>query len=159
MALSKKRQVFVEEYLRCWNQTEAARRAGYKNPHVMGCRLMKVKSVADTIAARIEEKAMSADEVLLRLAEQARGDISEFMTITGAIDWDAVGKKGYLVKSILHRKGQNSKIELYDSQSALALLGKHHRLFVESHVIKGEVEHTFPQFDDALERAYGDDGD
>ena len=157
MALSKKRQVFIEEYLRCWNQTEAARQAGYKNPEVMGCRLMKVQCVADAITARIEEKAMSADEVLLRLAEQARGDISDFLGDTGGIDWEKVKEKGYLIKSILHRKGQQSKIELYDSQAALTWLGKHHRLFVERREIEGDIKHHFPQFDDALERAYGDD--
>jgi len=32
MKLSNMQRVFVEEYLSCWNGTEAARRAGYKWP-------------------------------------------------------------------------------------------------------------------------------
>lgn len=32
--LTDKQRVFIEEYLRCWNATEAARRAGYKGNNV-----------------------------------------------------------------------------------------------------------------------------
>lgn len=138
MALNKKRRVFIEEYLKCWNLTEAARRAGYKHPNVKGSQLVKVSEVADAIQERIAEKCMSADEVLIRLAEQARGDISEFINDFGGIDWEAVSQRGYLIKKISHNKGKNSSIELYDSQSALALIGKHHKLFVDRQEITGK---------------------
>lgn len=137
MALSYKRRAFVEAYLQTWNQTEAARIAGYKNPEVMGCRLMKVKGVADAVERRLSEAAMSADEVLARLSQQASADISDFLTESGGIDWQKVKEKGFLIKAILHRKGQQSKIELYDAQSALALMGKHHKLFTERHEHSG----------------------
>jgi hypothetical protein len=76
---------------------------------------------------------MAADEVLARLAEHARGDLSEFLADdNGAIDWDAVGEKGRLLKRVTHTKGKQSSIELYDAQTALALLAKHHGLLRDS---------------------------
>ena len=131
MALTRKRQAWLEEYLRCWNATEAARRVGYAHPNTQGPRLLLDVGIQEAIQERLTELKMSADEVLVRLSDMARADISEFITDYGAIDWDKVRKQGYLVKKVLHRRGENSQIELYDSQSALSLLGKHHRLFNE----------------------------
>ena len=159
--LTNKQLAFIEEYFVDFNGTRAAKRAGYKgNDNVLATvaseNLRKPK-IAEKIAERFFVKVMTADEVLARLSEMARADIADFIGEAGAIDWQKVKAKGYLIKKVVHRKGQQSLIELHDSQSALAHIGKYYRLFVESHVIKGEVEHTFPQFDDALERAYGDD--
>ena len=80
---------------------------------------------------------MSADEVLIRLSEMARADVSEFLNNYGGIDWDKVRAKGYLVKKVRHNKGKNSEIELYDAQGALQWIGKHHGLFVERQEITG----------------------
>lgn len=77
--LTIKRRLFVEHYFLCgFNQTEAARRTGYRHPEVMGCRLMKVQAVREAIEARIAEVAMSANEVLYRLSQQARADMGVF---------------------------------------------------------------------------------
>lgn len=137
--LTRKRRAWIEEYLTCWNATEAARRVGYKHPNAQGPRLLLDVSIQEIIEKRIAEKAMSADEVLLRLAEQARGDISEFVKAGGGIDWEKVGEKGRLVKSIAHTTGKNSRLELYDAQAALVHLGKHHGLF------KDRIEHSGPE--------------
>lgn len=133
MALTKKRRIFVEEYLKCWNATEAARRAGYAERylHTNAPKLLQNTTIAEAIQERLEQACMGADEVLVRLAEQARADISEFITDYGAVDWDAAKRKGHLIKRVVHNKGKNSSIELHDSQSALALIGKHHGLFIE----------------------------
>lgn len=139
--LSKKRRVFIEEYLQCWNGAEAARRAGYKFPTRRASVLLMNSDIQKYIEKRISEIAMSADEVLLRLGEQGRGDISEFVKSGGAIDWEKVKEKGYLIKRIAHHAGKSSTIELYDGQRALELLGKHHRLFVERQLIEGKVTH------------------
>lgn len=132
MALSNKRRIFIEEYLKCWDQTKAARKAGYRHPSVMGNRLMKVKEIQDLITERIKEKTMGADEVLIRLAAQARSSISDVIEPTGSrtflIDTDKVEKFGHLIKKIRHTKN-GIEIELYSSQQALELIGKHHGLF------------------------------
>jgi len=129
--MNRKRQVFCEEYLKCFNQTEAARRADYRHPHVIGSRLMKVEEIRSYIDKRIKETQMGADEVLTRLSQMARADLSDFVTEHGIIDFEKVHKKGYLVKKITHTKGKNSTIELHDSQSALNMLGRHYALFTD----------------------------
>jgi len=70
--LTDQRRVFVEEYLECWNATEAARRAEYKHPNKYGPFLVKLGIVSDLIQRRLAEKAMTADEVLFRLTMMAR---------------------------------------------------------------------------------------
>lgn len=139
--LSKQRKVFVEEYLECWNQTEAARRAAYKHPDVMGCRLVKVQVVQDLISRRLAEKGMAADEVLFRLSQMARLTIGEFIETPEdggwKLDLEAVKEKGHLVKRIKETL-TGPEILLHDSQKALELMGKHHRLFVDK--VEHEVE-------------------
>jgi len=81
LALSHKQQVFINHYLECWNATEAARRAGYSHPNKRGPENVVKSGIAEEIARRIEEKAMSADEALIRLAEQARGSMAEFVSV------------------------------------------------------------------------------
>jgi phage terminase small subunit len=119
-----KRQVWLEEYFQCWNATEAARRAGYKWPNKVGPALKQ--KLRAQIQERLAQKAMAADEVLARLSEMARADLSEFITDTGAIDWEKVKTKGYLVKRIAHHKGQRSQIELHDALAALMHLDRQH---------------------------------
>jgi phage terminase small subunit len=82
--LTDKQQVFVEEYLRCWNASEAARRAGYseKTARQIGEQNLSKLDIQEKIQARIAELKMSADEVLSRLGEQARGDIGDFIAVT-----------------------------------------------------------------------------
>jgi phage terminase small subunit len=146
VALTDKQQVFVEEYLRTWNATEAARIAGYAHPHVQGTQTLANLSVQEVIKARLAEKTMSADEVLVRLAEQARGDIREFFTIEeqstqGRAEESTVERyarldlvkllesgKSHLVKSVTYTKF-GPKVEMYDAQAALVHIGKHHGLF------------------------------
>lgn len=80
--VNNRQRVFVEEYLQCWNATEAARRSGYQgDANTVGPRLLANVGIATAIQARISEKALCADEVLSRLGEHARGDIGVFFKI------------------------------------------------------------------------------
>lgn len=139
MGLTKKQAVFVEEYLKCWNATQAAQCAGYAYPNKQAPRLLVNVGIAEKIKARIAEKAMSADEILLRLGEQARSDISQFVQITPSglsIDWDVVKKNGHLVKKI--KMGPSGpEIELYDSQNALIQLARTFGLFIDRQELSG----------------------
>ena len=135
--LSKKRRVFVEEYLKCWNGAEAARRAGYKYPRRRASVLLTNLDITEYIEKRISEIAMSADEVLLRLGEQARADFGDYIDQAGYIDIDKLKKNGktHLIKKYKMTRLVSGKIRVelegHDPQRALELLGKHHRLFVE----------------------------
>ncbi len=142
VALNNKRRIFIEEYLRTWNASEAARRAGYAHPGSQGHRLLKNVEIEAEIQRRLNELKMGADEVLIRLSGMARADISEFINDYGGIDWDKVRAQGYLIKKIRHNRGKNSEIELHDAQSALQLIGKHHKLFTDRVEHSGEIEHT-----------------
>lgn len=138
MSLSKKRRVFIEEYLQCWNGTEAARRAGYKFPRRQASYLLSIIDIREAIEKRIAEKAMSADEVLLRLAEQARSEQTKYLTAKGSIDLEGLieAGKAHLVKGTRWDGKDNLVIEFHDAQAALVHLGRHYKLFTD------QVEHT-----------------
>ena len=77
--LTRKQQVFVEEYLNCWNASEAARRAGYKgDPHSVSSQVLANIGVAAELQARITERGIKAPEVLDKLTAHARSDIGQF---------------------------------------------------------------------------------
>ena len=145
MALTGKQQAFVTEYLRTWNASEAARIAGYAAPGQQGHRLLKNVEIAEEIQRRVSERAMTADEVLIRLAEQARGTMEDFLTVKDGIkkpyiDFEKArnaGKIG-LVKKFKYGKDGEIEFELYDAQAALVQLGKVHKLFTERQEVSGE---------------------
>jgi len=137
--LTNKQTIFIEAYLECWNATEAARRAGYEgNDNTLGSvgwENLQKPAIADRIKKRVAESAMSADEVLARLADQARADIANYVVVDRAtgeprVDLREARGKTHLIKSI-QQTAYGIKVELYDAQSALALIGKHHALFVD----------------------------
>lgn len=144
MALTNRQQVFVEEYLRCWNATEAARRAGYSENSIrsIAAENLTKPDIKAYIDARLGELKMSADEVMVRVTDIARGSMADFLDderqTLDLAKADRAGKL-HLVKKFSHTvtdKSENISIELYGADAALALLGKHHKLFVE------RTEHT-----------------
>jgi hypothetical protein len=94
----------------------------------------KVKAA---IEKRWASHGMTAEEVLARLAGQARGDIGELVGKGGVIDLEQAKEWGLtqLIKSVSWTK-QGLRIEMYSAQHALELIGKTMGLFVERH------EHT-----------------
>lgn len=158
--LTNKQKAFVEEYLVDFNATRAAERAGYRGDENVlasqGSRLLRNVKVAEQVSEHLSEKAMTADEVLMRLAAMARGDISEFIHDYGAIDWEAVREKGYLIKKIHHKKGEFSRIELHDSQSALEKLGRALGIFVDKLDLTSQGE-RIESFTKIIVREYVED--
>lgn len=140
--LTNKQQAFVNEYLKCWNATKAAKAAGYAegSAGVTGHRLLKDANVAEGIRARMEADAMAASEVLYHLAQIARGDMDDLLDANGNLDLEKarlLGKTN-LIKRVKNRAvtTENSDIsetetEGYDRLKALELLGKHHKLFTD----------------------------
>lgn len=134
--LTPKQQKWLEEYLICWNATESARRAGYKHAEASGKDNLRKPTIAAEIEKRLAEVGMTANEVIARLADHARADMSDFVTIKpdGTYELDIVKAerlgKMHLVKKMKHTK-YGLEIEFHDSQTALVNLGKIHGLFVE----------------------------
>lgn len=142
--LTKKQQVFVEEFLRTWKPAEAARAAGYKHPDTQGCNILKAPLVAEYVNQRMSEISMETDEVLTRLTQQARVNLGDFLIVNDwydpdlkrtvkrvLVNWEKVIEYGYLIKELNWSRRGDPVLKLHDSQAALTLIGKARRMFVE----------------------------
>jgi len=138
--LTGRQALFVEEYLQDFNATRAAERAGYAGDEnalaVQGHRLLSYVKIKNLIHLRLQEAAMTADEVLARLAAIARSDHSKYLTKEGSVDFGRLiaDEQGFLIKSIKDTK-DGKYIEFYNAQRALETFAKHHGLLVERHAL------------------------
>ena len=143
--LTHRQRLFVEEYIRTWHQTNAARAAGYKWPERAGWLTLQRPAVKAAIEARIKQAALGADEVLARLSQQATTNMADFVSVETLengdqvvkLDWNEIKRRGYLVKKIGNTPN-GPMIELVDGQNALITLGKHLKLFVERTELTGK---------------------
>jgi phage terminase small subunit len=133
-ALNKRQRLFIEEYLSCWNATEAARRAGYARPEWMGWHNMKHPTIRSEIQRRLDKRAMAADEVLARLADHARASFADFLARDSQnhlilLDLDKAERLGklHLIKKLTIGE-KTTHIELHDPQNALIQLARYHQL-------------------------------
>lgn len=140
---TSKQRAFIENYLICWNATEAARRAGYseRTANEQGSRLLANVSVRAAIEARVSELKASADEVLLRLADHSRGTVDDFVDDDGEISLSLARehRKMHLVKKLKQTTRTDSagvrtvtiEIDLHDAQAATVQLGRALGVFVD----------------------------
>ena len=141
--VTAKQEIWLEEYLTAWNATEAARRAGYSQPRIEGAR-NKAK-LAKEISERVAAIAMSADEALVLLSQQARAEYAAYFSVdeNGAPKFDfqklIADGKGHLVKSIKNTQW-GVQIEFYDAQTALLNVGRHHGMFTDKVDLSGQME-------------------
>lgn len=154
--LTDQQQRFVEEYLIDLNGAGAARRAGYSEgaARVAAHRLLTNDNIREAINERLARLAMGKDEVLRRLAEQARGSFEPFLVDDpdrpGGVRIDLSTADARLAYGALKKvkiktmfidedaRQETVEIELIDSQAALVHLGKAHGLFVEKHEVTGK---------------------
>lgn len=146
MALTDKQQAFINEYLKSWNATDAARKAGYseKTARQTGAENLSKPYIAAEITKRIEEQTMRADEAPLRLSKQARSSFADMVKLAGGlpfIDWEKAVANGAIdnVKEITFKEGSIS-VKLHDSQSALVHVLK--QLQLKSGEPTERVEHS-----------------
>ena len=159
--MNDRQKRFVEEYLVDFNATQAAIRAGYsqKSARSIGAENLTKPDISEAISERL----MSADEVIARLSDIARGDIKDLMHISSmgyelellSKDDDGefkVNPHTKLIKKIKQKvttimprtpDGEEKEIvetdlELYSALDALALLGRHHKLFTDKTEITGK---------------------
>jgi len=139
--LTDKQAAFVEKYLECWNGAEAARHAGYAYPRQSAWENLSKPYIQEIIRNRLRGQAMSAEEVLNRLADIARGDLGEFVGKGGVLDLDGAKEQGltHLLKSVSWTKA-GIRVELHSALSALELIGKAHGLFRDVQEQIGELK-------------------
>ena len=83
MALSLKQQRFVSFYLgqSKGNQTDAARRAGYKQPRMAGSRLMTNDDIRKAVGLIVAEACLEAKDILDVLSAIALGNMRRFVEL------------------------------------------------------------------------------
>ena len=150
--LRKKQQIFVDEYLKCWNASESARLAGYsaKTAYSIGWELLRKPEIKAEIDKRLDEAHMSADEALKLTSDIARGDMAQLMDISSVgfnLDMKRAKELGltrlikkvkqktttYLAKkeSEEDREVTELEVELYDAQAAARDVLKLHGRFTD----------------------------
>ena len=142
--LTGKQAAFIDYYLgeANFNATEAARRAGYSGDDntlsVIGFENLRKPNIDEAIQKRLQARCMGSDEVLVRLANMARGDIGEFASIENGAQLanhplSTIVKK--FKKTIFYDKDGDShekiELEMYDAHAALVNIGRHHKLFTD----------------------------
>jgi phage terminase small subunit len=141
-ALTAKRSLFVEEYLKDLNATQAAARAGYSDPNI-GRQLITKDNVAlaieKTSKARSERTQVDSDYVLRRLSEIDHMDVIDILEDDGSLkavrDWPPIWRQaigGMDVLTSITRGGSETEIENLlkkikwpDKLKTLELIGKH----------------------------------
>lgn len=149
MTLTKKQQLFINKYFECgFNATRAAIAAGYSEAtaYSQGSRLLKKVEITEEISCRMADQAMTPNEVIARLADQARGDMADFI----GLDSEKIKKhpqsklikKFKSVTSRLDEKviSERVEIELHDPQAALTTLAKHHGLLKDGITININID-------------------
>lgn len=151
---------FVNEYIIDFNGTQAARRAGYQGDDnalaVTASRLLRNAKVADAVRERLHTRAMTADEVLSRLADVARFDPSAYFIKKRSktfINLDAIKADGmgHVIKEIGYDRKGNLVVKFDDRQNALLNIGKQYGLFSDKHVVEMKLEKEIDVILDKLE--------
>lgn len=155
MALSQKHQAFVDRYLICFNATEAYMDVYTpKNRNVAavnGTRLLRNAKISAEISKRLKEKAMTADELLARTADIARGNLADYIYDDGEINIKKLKEdgKGHLLKkykrtrrTIRQKSGDEIEIEsmeaeFYAADSAHDKLMRYHSLYNDKVKVEG----------------------
>lgn len=168
VALTDKQIAFVNHYVACWEKTKAAKLAGYseRTASSIGFENYNKPEIKAAIDARIAEMAMSADEVLIRLGQQARGNMGDFWDIPEQgspvlnLASERVKDKLHLIKRMKVKTTKRSftdedeepielttteiDFELYDAQTALEKIGRHHKLFTDKTELTGPNDGPIP---------------
>lgn len=137
MAFTALQQAFIDFYILEKNGRKAAQLAGYKGNDVtlraVAYENLTKPHIKAEVERRFQEQAMSANEVLSRLGDIARIDMSEFISVrhnVPLLDLEKAEKAHslHLLKKFKVTK-QGIEIEVYDAQAALETIGKHLGLF------------------------------
>lgn len=137
--LTKKQQLFVDEYLIDLNATQAAIRAGYsvESARDIGCENLTKPNIQQAIAEKMAERSkrtgVNQDRVILELAKIAFVNISDVVdTDTGEILPNASQDDLACIESVKFKQSDNQyggsierEVKVASKLKALEMLGKH----------------------------------
>lgn len=138
--LTLNQQQFVIAYLRTANAYKSAIEAGYspRSANTLGSRLLHNVCIREAISDYWRSKHMTPEEVIGRLAEQARNEASLYIMRSEEgetyIDIERMAEDGklHLIRSIRQDGNDNLVVETHDSQAALVHIGRSMQLFGDS---------------------------
>lgn len=167
--LTAKEALFVAYYPVCLNGTKAAEMAGYEgNRNVLAVTAsenLRKPKIRRAIDARLKKMAMSADEILARLTDHARGTMDDFVDAkTGLLNLRDAAEAGklHLLKKLRVKTqtvtGEGTapveiksiEFELYDAQAALLNL---HRMLRLDKGLPTEIVGMLPDLIVAMQKA------
>lgn len=136
MALTEKQKRFVAEYLVDLNATQAAIRAGYKDPNI-GRQLITKNNVSEEIrkamADRQKRTEITQDAVLEELAAIGFSRATDYAAIRGPLveltPTDQLTDEQKRAVASIEQGNFGIKLKLHDKVRALELLGKHLGMF------------------------------
>jgi len=83
MKLTVRQTRFVEEYLKDFNSTQAAIRAGYskRTAYSIGSENLRKPDIIEATNRRLKELSLSAEEVTKRISDIARSSLSDYFVV------------------------------------------------------------------------------
>ena len=142
MKLTEKQKRFIDFFIETGNQTEAARRAGYKKPQVQGAQ--NLEKLRDPINVRLTElennRIAKADEVLKTLTRILRREEKETVVVTCKSRrsyYDDNGKK--VIEEAEAPQAIEIPTQIRDVNKAAELLGKRYCLYTDNLDVSSET--------------------
>ena len=128
--MTERQKRFVDYYIQSGNVTDAARKAGYKNPEKYGFQNMEKHGVKEAIAERMaqlqSERIADAEEVLSYLTAAMRGQITEEVIV---VEGTGNGESSARVET--------KQLSAATRTKAAELLAKRYGLLVDKKEISG----------------------
>ena len=145
-SLTEKQKRFIDFYIQSGNQTDAARKAGYKKPHVQGAQnLEKLRNQINERLSELESaRVADAKEVMEYLTSVMRREHKENIVVTTSEESSMYvpDDKGTMRKQTIKREiPQLVEIpaKLCDANKAAELLAKRYGLLTDNFHITGDV--------------------
>jgi len=139
--LSDQQRLFVTEYIRTRNASEAARRAGFKWAAMTGRRLLQKVIIKEALETELRANHVGKDHLLSGYSEVAWVSIEDFIDEQGKPVIEKIRANGHLVKSYKCKVNQRRstrevevtdvEIVLHDCLAAMSDLAKAQGMFKE----------------------------
>lgn len=143
--MSPKHRAFVNEYLRCFNATEAYARVyspkQRTTAEVNGSLLLRNTKVAEALEKRMKEQALSVDEALAILSGFAKGSMKDVVEFVDGLSQPLVKitpENVHLIKEYDRDSMGRISVKIEDRQAALDKILKVHGAYISKHEITGK---------------------